>query len=316
MSQQARVLTLGNFDGVHLGHAALLVRARELAGETGRVTALVFDPHPRLVLSPADPAPAILTTFEQRRAAILAAGADEVLRLTPTPALLAQEPEAFIQSLVREHAPTWIVEGHDFRFGKGRRGDEHLLRELGEVHGFGLEIVGERLVPLCDQNLVRASSTIARWLVEQGRVLDAARVLGRPYRLTGIVEIGDRRGRQIGFPTANLATDNAYPADGVYAAIATLPDGRTFQVALHVGERPVFDDTRRTIEAYILDWDGPLAEGGEEYGWELSIDVIAFLRDQMRFASVDKLIVQINRDVARARDALTQHTQQPQESLA
>jgi len=152
--------------------------------------------------------------------------------------------------------------------------------------------------------------------VLRGRVHDVARVLGRPYRLEGVVERGDRRGRHIGFPTANLKTDNAIPADGVYAATATLKDGRTFQVALHIGERPVFNDTRRTVEAYILDWDGPLVEGGDEYGWPLSIDVIAYLRDQMRFSSVEKLVEQIHRDVARARDALTNANPQPQESFA
>lgn len=304
MGEPARVVTIGNFDGVHVGHGRLLSVARDVAGDSGRVTAVVFDAHPRTVLRPDEPAPAVLTTFEQRRELILANGADEVVRLSPTNELLSMAPEAFVARMAAQHAPTWLVEGHDFRFGKGRKGDEHVLRRLGEAHGFGVTVVDEQMVSLSDQHEVRASSTLTRWLIERGRVADAARVLGRPYRMSGVVERGDRRGRTIGFPTANLRTPNALPADGVYAARATLGDGRTFDVALHVGERPVFDDTRRTVEAYVLDWEGPLAEGGEEYGWGLHLDVIAYLRDQMRFSGVDGLVEQIHRDVARSREAL------------
>ena len=304
MASEHRVLTIGNFDGVHLGHARLLSRAREIAGPNGSVTALVFDPHPRAVLTPGSPAPQRLTTFEQRRDLLRELGADDAIRLTPTPALLSMEPEAFVEELVDEHTPTWIVEGHDFRFGKARRGDEHLLRAQGESHGFGVTIVDEHEVALSDQQIVRASSSIARWLVAHGRMQDASRVLGRPYRVTGTVEQGDRRGRALWFPTANVRTPNAFPADGVYASVARLADGREFACALHVGERPVFDDTTRTIEAHLLDWAGPLAEGGEEYGWPIELDVIAYLRDQMGFSSVDGLIEQIERDCARTRDVL------------
>lgn len=307
MSADAHVLTIGNFDGVHVGHGRLLSAAREIAdngGERGRVTALVFDPHPQAVLMPTNDPPARLTTFEQRRDLLLARGADAVERLKPTRELLGMEPEAFVESIVDSHAPTWMVEGHDFRFGKARRGDEHLLRSMGEKLGFGLTVVDEYTVALNDQHLVRASSSIVRWLVERGRMADARNVLGRPYRLSGRVEPGDRRGRDIGFPTANLRTDNALPADGVYAATATLEDGRTFGGALHVGERPVFDDTRRTVEAYILDWDGPVDEGGEEYGWRLDVDAHAYVRDQMGFSSVEALVEQITMDVSRTREIL------------
>jgi len=325
MSADAHVLTIGNFDGVHLGHGRLLEAARGIAdggGARGRVTALVFDPHPRAVLAPDSGPPARLTTFEQRRGLLLEGGADEVVRLEPTEELLGMEPEAFIERINREHGPTWMVEGHDFRFGRARRGDEHLLRSMGATLGFGLTIVDELAVALNDQHLVRASSSIVRWLVEHGRMADARRVLGRPYRLTGVVEPGDRRGREIGFPTANLNTRNAIPKDGVSAASAVLPGGRVFGCALHVGERPVFGDTRRTVEGYILDWDGPLAEGrwgGEEYGWPLGIDVHAYIRDQMGFSSVGGLVEQIGRDVARTRETLARRgieRTQPRETIA
>jgi len=321
MAPRPHILTIGNFDGVHLGHVELLARALAIADastERGIVTALVLDPHPHAVLKPEEPAPDRITTFEQRRDLLLACGADEVERLTPTPELLGREPEAFIEGLVEAYAPTWFVEGHDFRFGKARRGDEFLLRELGERLGFGLTVVDEHLVALENQSLVRASSSIARWLIAHGRMSDAAHVLGRPYRIEGIIERGDRRGREIGFPTANVRTDNAFPADGVYAATATLDDGRRFRVALHVGERPVFNDTKRTVEAYILDWVGPIEEGREEYGWRIRLDLHAYIRDQMRFSSVEPLVEQIHRDVARTREILSNVSvsTQPQETIA
>jgi len=186
MAPRPHILTIGNFDGVHLGHVELLARALAIADastERGIVTALVLDPHPHAVLKPEEPAPDRITTFEQRRDLLLACGADEVERLTPTPELLGREPEAFIEGLVEAYAPTWFVEGHDFRFGKARRGDEFLLRELGERLGFGLTVVDEHLVALENQSLVRASSSIARWLIAHGRMSDAAHVLGRPYRI-------------------------------------------------------------------------------------------------------------------------------------
>lgn len=294
----ATAVTIGNFDGVHLGHAELVRRARA----HGRVVALVFDPHPLSVLRP-DAAPARLMPFERRAEILRAMGADEVERLEPRPGLLNESPAQFIGWVFERFAPTLIVEGSDFRFGKGRAGDGRVLTELCAARGARAEIVEPVTVSLSDQSIVTASSTIVRWLVARGRADDAARVLGRPYELIGEVVRGDRRGREIGFPTANLRFDPPalLPADGVYAGAAALADGRRMPAAIHVGPRATFDRAERTVEAHIPGWAGPLAEGGVEYGWPLRLEFTAWLRDQARFDSVASLIAQIERDVARAR---------------
>ncbi|MCA9311610.1 MAG: bifunctional riboflavin kinase/FMN adenylyltransferase [Phycisphaerales bacterium] len=305
MTSTRTVVTIGNFDGVHRGHLELFRRARDSAGPAGaggRVVALVFHPHPMTTLRPAL-APPMLMTFARRAAIMRAHGVDEVVELTPTPEFLQVEARVFVEGVVREYAPVAFVEGEDFHFGRGRGGNVEALRRMGSEMdpGFAVEVVEPQSVDLSDQSIVVASSSIVRWLVQHGRVGDAARVLGRPYEMTGTVVQGDRRGRQIGFPTANLETPCLLPRDGVYAALATLPDGRVLPVALHVGERATFDDTRRTVEGYILDWAGPLAEGGAEYGWQVRYDVLAWIRGQVGFESVDQLVRQIEDDVRETR---------------
>lgn len=310
------VLTIGNFDGVHLGHAALLRRARSHAdrlGRAGRVVALVFDPPPLAVLRPAQ-APPQLTTFDRRAALLRQAGADEVVRITPSPDVLGLSAEAFIEQLVSQRQPEAIVEGADFRFGRARAGDVAALREFGKRLGFVVDIVAPVEVALTDQTIITASSTAVRWLVAHGRVRDAALVLGRPYSLCGAVERGDQRGREIGCPTANMTVTELAPMDGVYAARARLEDGRSFAAAVHIGPRATFDSPKRTIEAHLLDWDGPLAEGAAEYGWSLTLDFVAWLRDQAKFDSVAQLVEQIQRDIARAREALERHPDASQAS--
>jgi riboflavin kinase/FMN adenylyltransferase len=290
------VLTIGNFDGVHLGHAALIARARELAGPAGRVVALAFDPHPATTLSP-EGAPARLSTFGQRDRWLRDAGADAVERLEPTPEFLAQTPEAFVDALVRGRHPVAFVEGEDFHFGRRRAGNNAVLAELGASRGFAVDVVPPVTVDLTDQTIVTCSSGVTRWLLSNGRVRDAARVLGRPYTVQGAIRRGDQRGRTIGFPTANVETTQAPPADGVYAATATVPSGGTLAAAVHVGPRATFDCGRRTIEAYLLDWDDPIAD----YGWEIELRFVSFLRGQARFDTVGDLVAQMRRDVERAR---------------
>ncbi len=304
----ASVLTIGNFDGVHIGHATLIARARAIAAQHAsrpRVVALSFDPHPLTRLRP-ELAPPMLTTFEERCRLLSAAGADAVVRLEPTQELLSLSPEAFVAHIVAEHAPVAIVEGPDFHFGKSRAGNNKVLADLGRLHGFEVSVVAPVESSLNDQSIVTVSSTIIRWLVQHGRVADAARLLGRPYILTGTVVRGDQRGRQIGFPTANLATPCMLPADAVYAGTAELADGRRFHSAIHVGTRSTFDDSTRTVEAYILDWKGPVAEGTAEYGWPLRLEIAHWLRDQARFETVGHLVEQIGRDVNRTRTLVTQ----------
>ncbi len=297
------VLTIGNFDGVHTGHHAILQRARAAADSAGAtVTALAFHPHPATLLRPTA-APALLTTFEQRNRLLREAGADHVERLEPTPELLARSPADFIDALVERFAPIAIVEGADFRFGSARAGDTNTLRELARDRAFDVHIVEPVDATMSDQHLVRASSTHARWLIERGRMRDAHLLLGRPYALTGQVVQGDQRGRTIGCPTANLTTPNLLPANGVYAGAAHLPNGTTMPAAIHIGPRDTFDQPQRVVEAHILDWQGPDPAAAEpEYDWPLTLDITAWLRDLARFEGVDPLIAQINRDITRTRE--------------
>lgn len=220
----------------------------------------------------------------------------------PTPELLAQSAAEFVDGLVRTHAPTLVVEGPDFRFGKGRAGDLRTLAELGSTRGFGVEAVPPVDVVLTDHTVATASSTLVRWLVTEGRVRDAAIVLGRPYRMDATVERGDRRGRTIGFPTANLRTDYLLPADGIYACRAVLPDGRAFAAGVHVGPRDTFGDATRVVEAHLLGVgrDGDRIAGLAEYGWAISLRFVAWLRDPAKFESVESLVEQMDRDCRRA----------------
>jgi len=291
------VVTLGNFDGVHLGHQALLRAARQRAGEHGKVIAAAFAEHPASILRSKPLAPPI-TTFERRAQLLQAHGADEVVPIHPTADLLSLSPDAFLDSFIGEHQPAAIVEGDDFRFGKGRAGDTDTLRDLSARHQVETIIVDEVEVGLTDQLVVRCSSTITRWLLERGRVADAAIVLGRPHQLSGTVVRGDRRGRTIGFPTANLDTAALPPADGIYAGFATLGDGARWPAAISVGTKPTFDGDARAVEAYLCGWDGPAGPAAEnEYGWGCTLDLVAWIRGQVRFESVGALVEQIERDV-------------------
>lgn len=286
-------LTIGNFDGVHLGHAALVRRARALVGDAGQVVALAFDPHPLTLLRP-QVAPPPISTFAQRERWLRAQGANQVLRLVPDAAFLSQEPDAFIAQLISTYRPSHIVEGNDFRFGKGGRGTSGTLSVLAQALGFQTHIEAPVEVALDDLSVVRASSTAIRELLIAGRVGDAARLLGRSYELCGTVKRGDQVGRTIGFPTCNLLTELLPPADGVYAAFAVLPDGRRLPAALNVGARPTVNGLERRMEAHII---GTLLEFS--YDWELSLQIIGFIRDQMRFDGLPRLKAQITRDCQR-----------------
>lgn len=292
-------VTIGSFDGAHLGHAALIRRARELVGGDGRVIVLSLFPHPMTLLRP-DTAPARLTEFEQRAEYLRDLGADEVAALEPTPELLSRSPEQFVDWVVEQHKPSMFVEGPDFRFGKARAGDTRVLAELGASRGFRVEVVDEVDVSLADQSVVRASSTVVRWLLEQGRVADAATVLGRRYEIRGTVRRGDQRGRLLGYPTANIETTTLLPRDGVYGGDATLPDGSIRAAAIHIGPRATFDRMNRTMEVFVVDWKGPVAEGRPEYGWPISVRFGSWLRDQAKYDSAADLCVQMSRDVDRA----------------
>lgn len=296
-------LTIGNFDGVHSGHSALVQRCREVVGQDGKVVVLAFSPHPMMVLNP-EQAPSSIEPIEVRIARLKAAGADEVVELEPTPELLAMSAQAFVDHVIDSYRPTVIVEGTDFRFGKRRAGTPTVLKELASVRGVEVQIVPPVETALTDQSIVKASSTMARWLIAHGRVRDAGFVLGRPHELSGTVVQGDQLGRQIGFRTANLKTDSMLPCDGVYGVVVVLPDGTEFGGAMNIGIRPTVEGTERRAEVHVFDADGSPwmpSDGFPEYGWDIRVKMIGWVRDQIKFASVDVLSEQLGRDVQRAK---------------
>ena len=270
-------LTIGNFDGVHLGHRRIL----DALGDGPKI-AVTFEPHPATVLRP-DLAPPRLTTIDQKRRLLENAGVAALLELPPTAQVLGLSAEDFWAKLRGATQPRRVVEGEDFRFGSGRGGDVQLLR----AHSGGAEIVvvDAATATLHDCSVVDIGSTLVRWLIAHGRVSDANRCLGRPFQLVGEVIRGYGRGRQLGIPTANLRVDQLIPADGVYAATV---DGR--RAALSVGMTPTFDGLRRQVEVHLIGFDGDL------YDRTLAVDVLHWVRPQVKFSGVDALLAQLQRD--------------------
>ena len=298
------VVTIGNFDGVHEGHRALIEKAREVAdagGSGGRVSVVSFHPLPASVLKPGED-PGRLQGPGEKRARLLELGADEVIDLATTRELLSTEPEDFIEDIIERLSGAGVVgafvEGPDFRFGRQRAGSIETLREHGTRAGFEVVVVEEVAVRLNDGLLVEARSSTIRRLLQLGRVEDAARMLGRPYRVFGQVEMGEQRGRELGYPTANLELDDQLlPGDGVYAARVFLPDGQVLPAAVSIGTKPTFEPTARLLEAHVLDWNGPM----DEYGWVMSAELIRRLRGQEQYDGAEPLRAQIERDCIRTR---------------
>ncbi len=287
-------VALGNFDGVHLGHQELVRQLRERsAAERLPAVALTFDPHPLTVLAPAR-APVPLTTLDERARLLRAAGLDGVVALPFTEELSQCPAEEFARRYLAEWLRArWVAVGDGFRFGRGRAGDAALLAREGEQLGFGVLVVP----PVLEGGLP-VSSTRVREALGSGAVEVAARLLGRPHRLRGHVVEGARRGRTLGFPTANLVPPGvALPADGVYAGWVWLDADRRPAV-VNVGRRPTFDHGELRLEAHVLDWAGDL------YGRELELAFVARLRGEQRFEGPDALVAQIRRDLARARELL------------
>jgi len=293
------VIVIGNLDGVHRGHQALIETARRLADNTGgEVVALTFDPHPARLFAPAL-APPLIVSLERRAELLGEAGVDVVVVEPFTPAFASIEAEAFGSDVLgRDLRAAHVVVGYDFSFGKGRRGDTAMLGALGERHGFGVSIV--RRVSI---HGLTCSSTKVREFVLEGRVEGAAVLMGRPFEITGEVVRGAGRGRGIGYPTANVRAEaELLPKPGIYAARAQVldADGAIASVrpaALSVGTNPTFvAGGGLTVEAYLLDFDADL------YGRRLRLQLIERLRDELRFESIDALTAQIAADVARTRD--------------
>lgn len=288
------VATIGNFDGVHLGHRALIDSARRAAGG-GRVVAVTFEPLPAAVLRPAA-APARLTPGEVRAALLRDAGCDEVRVIDPRGGLLGESPAEFVAALRADLPFDAVVEGGDFRFGRGRAGDVGTLREIGAGSGFRCVEVESVSAPLADGTVVDARSSAIRWMLSMGRVADAARLLGRPHSLRGTVARGDQRGRLLGFPTANVTGPDAMlPADGVYGGRA-VADGREWPAAISVGVKPTFGGSGRTCEVHLVGAQFPL----DRYGWAIEVHFERWIRGQWRFPGPDALVARLREDVALA----------------
>ncbi len=293
------VVVIGNFDGVHLGHRHVVSRAREIADQRGlTVVAVTFDPHPMAVLRP-EHAPTTLTSLEERAELLGGCGADAVLAVPFDRGIASWTPEEFIeQVLVNSLHASAVVVGANFRFGNKAAGDVATLRESGERHGFTAEGI-----PL-DGGPQVWSSTYVRMSVAAGDVAGAAEALGRPYAVRGVVVQGDQRGRELGFPTANVPTSAlaAAPPDGVYAGwLRRLDTGERYPAAISVGTNPTFDGDRyRRVESYVLD-----RTDLELYGVEVEVSFVERLRGMVAFDSIEALVEQMKDDVDRARELLT-----------
>jgi riboflavin kinase/FMN adenylyltransferase len=286
------VLALGNFDGLHRGHRKILDRMRRIAEERGATSVIMtFDPHPPRVVRP-DKAPPLLMTKAQKLEAIADAGVQGAAIVRFTPELSNWDPETFVRTVLVDWlrvAEVWV--GANFLFGHERSGNFSMLRVLGARYGFK----AEKIDPVRYKDFV-VSSTRIRRLVSEGRVDEASALLGHQYFLDGTVVRGDERGRTIGFPTANLCTENELlPPHGVYATTARIA-GIVHAAVTNIGTRPTVDASGRTVvETHIFNWDRDL------YGQSIRIGFVQRLRDERRFESVDLLRDQIEADCQRAR---------------
>ncbi|HVE45572.1 MAG TPA: bifunctional riboflavin kinase/FAD synthetase [Acidimicrobiales bacterium] len=291
------VVTIGAYDGVHVGHQALLARVRAMATELSCASAVVtFDRHPASVVRP-ESAPLLLTDLDQKLGLLEAAGADHTVVVLFDEARSRESAEDFVTEILvgclRARA---VVVGHDFHFGHRRRGNVVLLQELGQQ--FGFDVLGVSLHPGGPEN-EPVSSTRIRQLLRDGRIEDATVLLGRPYEVRGLVVRGDGRGAQLGYPTANVEVppEILLPGDGIYAGWYERPSGELHLAAISVGRRPTFhvDAPVPVLEAHLLDFDGDL------YGEPARVRFASWLRSEERFDSVDALIAQIAEDAEATR---------------
>lgn len=299
-------MAVGNFDGVHLGHAAIARKLRAVADAAGApAVALTFDPHPASIVRPAS-APVPLTTPARRAELLLALGLDAVLVQPADASLVALPAATFYKEILRDRlGGIAFVEGQDFRFGAGREGDVAMLARLAATDGASVDVVAPVTV---DGEPV--SSSRLRALIADGNVAAAAALATAPHRASGVVAEGARRGRTLGFPTANLASvETLLPADGVYAARgAIVGDGlnRTwFPAAVNIGPAPTFGVATQGVEVHLIGFSGDC------YGRVLDVDFLQRLRDTRRFASAEELKACLAEDVARALEIASASRQEP-----
>ena len=286
------VLSIGNFDGVHRGHQALLAHARAVREKTpgASLAVVTFEPHPLTVLRP-EKAPPRLTCVQAKRELLAAQGVEDLVELAPEPAVLNLTAQEFWAILRDDVRPTHLVEGSEFNFGKGRGGNIARLKEWSANSRIRLHIVEEVEAELLDMRIAPVSSTVIRYLLAYGRARDAAICLGRHYALRGEVVKGFQRGRTIGVPTANLRCDGQLiPADGVYAGRCAVA-GRAYPAAVSIGTLPTFGDHSLHVEAHLIGFAGDL------YGQTLSVEVLDWLREQIKYPNLDALKARISRDV-------------------
>lgn len=292
-------VAIGNFDGVHRGHARIIARLiQEAKAAGGPAVVFTFDPHPVEILRP-DRAPVPLTTAERKAELLAELGADAVIAYPTDEAFLKLEPRQFFDWIVRERLDARaLVEGPNFYFGHDRRGTIELLRQFCREAGLRLEIVE----PVEIEGQIVSSSRV-RALVKGGAVDQARRMLTQPYRIRGTVIHGAGRGAKLGYPTANLAAvRTAIPGEGIYAGRAR-PDGVWRPAAISIGPNPTFDEGGLKIEAFLIDYHGSL------YDRPLDVEFLARLRGVERFSSVEQLLAQMNRDVAATREIAEEYTE-------
>ncbi|WP_344771610.1 bifunctional riboflavin kinase/FAD synthetase [Aeromicrobium panaciterrae] len=282
-------VTIGTFDGVHRGHQHVLARTRELA-DGAPVVAVTFDPHPMAVVRP-EHEPRKLTTLERRVELLHEHGADEVRVLAFSTEMSGWSPEEFVERVLADQLHSGVVVvGEKFRFGHKAAGDVAFLARAGEGHGFtavGLPLVGDGEI---------LSSTRVRAHVAAGELREAAEVLGRPHEVSGVVTRGEQRGRELGFPTANVPVDESYavPPDGVYAGWVVA--GQRLPAAISIGTNPTFDGVERRVESYVLD-----RTDLNLYDQVIRVELVEHLRGMVKFEGIDALIETMNGDVEKTR---------------
>ena len=293
------VITIGNYDGLHVGHQVMLKRLRERAAEF-RVPACVmsFEPSPREYLASigrAPLAPGRLSRFREKFQNLADFGVDRFICGRFNEAIRAQSPESFVKDILfAQLGAKWIVVGNDFRFAEGRKGTTALLREMGATLGFGVDEV-----PPYSIDGERVSSSLVREALGKGDMARAKLLLGRPYRMTGKVIVGKRLGRTLGFPTANLALHRrVVPMTGIFAVRVSGGGLNQAPGVAYIGTRPTVHGVEPLLEPHIFDFDGNL------YGKNLQVDFIAFVRGDATFEDLDALTAQMNRDAAKARELL------------
>ncbi len=315
VSQLARlpagcVLTIGNFDGVHLGHRQILDIAQRTAEQANvPLAALTFEPHPVAILHP-ESAPGVLTTLALKTHLLQGCSVDYLVVLRDTASLLRLTPADFVDKfLLKDFRPVALVEGEDFNFGANRAGDINTLKQMGRTNGFDVVVVPTKLVNLPTGQSVRVSSTTIRYMLQSGHVADAALLLGRPYRLIGQIIPGKGRGKQLGFPTLNMRPPaQIIPQEGVYAGFVLLGSaeedfcwqGELLPAVFSIGQARTFGDEHPLLmEAHVLDTGLAIPAGR----W-LAMDFIRHIRSQRKFKSPDQLTAQIEKDCKSAKEIL------------